>query len=94
MQNSGASAPGPDGLPYGVWKSLHGLAVDCLHAVALALAEENAEVMISEAFEAEEHSYNDGVLVFLPKTESGTAQSEDSLRSREHQAVEHHQHRQ
>ena len=44
------SAPGPDGLPYGVWQALGELGVDILWGVALALEREDAPNLIDEAY--------------------------------------------
>ena len=44
------SAPGPDGLPYGVWQALGELGVDILWGVALALEREDAPDLIDEAY--------------------------------------------
>ena len=44
------SAPGPDGLPYGVWQALGDLGVDILGGVALVFERDDATSLLDEAY--------------------------------------------
>ena len=71
------SAPGPDGLPYKVWRELGGLGVDILWDAMQELHELNAIATLHEAI-GEDHSFNAGIMACLPKTAIGqTDEGED-----------------
>ena len=70
------SAPGPDGLPYGVWRALGPLAVDLLTSVAGAMQQADSTVLIDEAYWDDSLSFNGSTLVCLPKKPSGVTESD------------------
>ena len=56
------SAPGPDGIPYGIWKKIEPLATPIIHNVAVAMQNPNAVVP---------KDFNRAFLFCLPKKPSG-----------------------
>ena len=75
IQQSRNSAPGPDGIPYIVWRSLGDLAIDLLLEVAELLESRDSSELLQAAYHDELveglHGYNLGKLVCLPKKASG-----------------------
>ena len=75
---SGSSAPGPDGLPYAVWRRLGPLAETVLHEAAASLSTSGASAEMTAAYADEEfatgmgHGFNHGLLVMTPKAPAGT----------------------
>ena len=70
MKLAGASAPGPDGIPYSAWQRLGETAVDILHAAGLALetCDFHAKLMDMEPDHTVlQHSFNLGILACIPK---------------------------
>ena len=76
IKHSGSSAPGPDGIPFRAWRTLGPLATSILFAVAQCLETEDAESRLQQAYYDEQletqHSYNESILVCLPKKKSTT----------------------
>ena len=75
IQQSGKAAPGPDQLPYCVWKKLGDIGVDILWSSARALGRDDAEQLLRSAYfdtsEEGRHDFNLGKLVCLPKKPAG-----------------------
>ena len=76
IQESGDTAPGPDGILYEAWRQLGTLAVTTLWQVATLLESPDASHQLSEAYTDEltedlHHSYNLGNLVCLAKKPAG-----------------------
>jgi hypothetical protein len=70
---AGASAPGPDGIPYAMWKQLGRPAVQMIWEVAQELHQPEAEATLAAAYRDEHHcGFNEGLLVFIPKKPSAT----------------------
>ena len=63
---SSNSSPGPDGIPYGVWKILKKHAAHLLHGAFLEIINSNDPAAIAERYP----EFNESILVFLPKTAS------------------------
>ena len=62
------STPGPDGIPFQVWRKLGSLAAECIHNAYLVLATpQGADTMMTEHPE-----FNASDVVFLPKAVTGT----------------------
>ena len=51
MRAAGSSAPAPDGLPYGAWKSLGEVAVEVLWQAAEQLRKEDNREMLGQAYD-------------------------------------------
>ena len=61
LQLAGASAPGPDGVPYEAWRRLNATAVDLLHAAGRALESSAFHARLMEMEEDDsllQHSFN------------------------------------
>ena len=67
------SAPGPDGIPYRAWRNLGKLAVEVLHSALAELCSEDAERILQQ----EMPSFNESLLMFLPKKAAGTMEDGD-----------------
>ena len=72
---SNDSSPGPDGIPFGVWRALGHLGIEILLDVAEFMEKGEAEATFIEAYQDEcqegEHNYNTSTLVCLPKEATG-----------------------
>jgi len=75
VEVAGESAPGPDQLPYSVWRKLGGFGIDVLWKASHALTFADAERTLLEAYSDEggcnEHNFNLGILVCLAKKPTG-----------------------
>ena len=75
VAQSNNSSPGPDGIPFGVWRALGHLGTEILLDVAEFMEKGEAEVTFIEAYQDEcqegEHNYNTSTLVCLPKEATG-----------------------
>lgn len=76
---AGNSAPGPDGIPFEVWRKLGPLGSSIIHRVLLSSMEEGAEARFDEArnIHGDLGDYNLATMVFLPKKPSGRAEDKD-----------------
>ena len=72
---SNDSSPGPDGIPFGVWRALGHLGIEILLDVAEFMEKGEAEATFIEAYQDEcqegEHNCNTSTLVCLPKEATG-----------------------
>jgi len=72
---SSDTAPGPDGIPYRAWRALGKLAVTVLYDVATALSTHDHAETLRQAYHDEtpddNHLYNLGTLICLPKKPAG-----------------------
>ena len=72
---AGNSSPGPDGIPYAVWRTLKELGVSILFGVAVALERHDAQELLKAAYSDEgndqSHDFNLSTMVSLPKAASG-----------------------
>ena len=69
------TAPGPDGIPYNAWKKLGPLGASTLRQAIRKLGEDNARAALcgmSGNGDHQEHLFNLGNMVFLPKKPAGT----------------------
>ncbi len=75
IRRAGNSAPGPDGIPYKAWQALGDLGLQVLFGVLGEIGNEDLNELLKEgdvdAGEGE-HSFNLGLMIFLPKKISGT----------------------
>jgi hypothetical protein len=72
IQQAGHGMPGPDRIPYKIWKKLGSIGIDILHEAALALSSDQSRTLLDEAYpEQQGHEFNLGILCCLPKTKSG-----------------------
>ena len=60
VRRASRSSPGPDGIPYAAWKRLGKVGTDILFEAAELLGKESID-------EIDDHSFNIGDMVFLPK---------------------------
>ena len=70
IDRAGASAPGPDGIPYSAWKALGPLGCDVLFGAADSLEQEGNLEALQAVFPVDEQgtsAFNAGLMVFLPK---------------------------
>ena len=63
LKLSNNSAPGPDGIPYGAWRSLGDLAIDTLHDAFHALFRSDGQELLRRDYPG----FNESLLFFLPK---------------------------
>ena len=68
---SNNSSPGPDGIPYGIWRVLKQHGAQLLHAAYLEIINSDDPKAIAERYP----EFNESILVFLPKT--ATEKSEE-----------------
>ena len=73
IKAAGATAPGPDGIPYSHWKGLGDLAATTLHDTLGALMEEDSEAAMLRDYGLGDNRFGDcdfngSLLVLLPKT--------------------------
>ncbi len=97
VELSGESTPGPHGVPYAAWRTLGGLGVGHLTAVAKEHYGPNSSQTLSEAFPlvAEAISaFHAGVMVFIPKKVPQTQEGCDLNAPVEFQTADDRQHRQ
>ena len=69
------TAPGPDGIPYMAWKRLGPLAATILHKAIQRLGEDNSHSALCSMNgndDLQEHLFNLGYMVFLPKKPAGS----------------------
>jgi hypothetical protein len=65
---SNRSAPGPDGIPYKVWRLLGDTAVETLWQAAQELQRPDAPELLEQAYQDEEvYGFNSGLLFFCRK---------------------------
>jgi hypothetical protein len=72
------SAPGPDGIPYKVWKELGDFGVTILWAAMAELQKPEAIETLKEAYGGM-HEFNAGVMVCLPKSATERAEDGDEV---------------
>ena len=77
IDRAGASAPGPDGIPYAAWKALGPLGCDILFGAAKCLEQEGNFEALQAVFPVDEQgtsAFNAGLMVFLPKKAPQTSE--------------------
>ena len=78
IQQSNNSAPGPDGLPYKVWRELGETGVDVLWDAMAELHEADALDILNEAYRGA-HEFNAGIMVCLPKSAVGVNEEGEDI---------------
>jgi len=63
LKLSNNSAPGPDGIPYGAWRSLGDLAVTAIHDAFSGLSSDNGQELMQRDYP----NFNESLLFFLKK---------------------------
>ncbi len=75
LRLSGNSSPGPDGIPFEVWRQLGDLSVDIFWEITRQMEAEDFEEDLREAYKDEDdlgiHSFNLNLLVCPPKAPTG-----------------------
>ena len=74
IRKAPSTMPGPDGIPYLAWKRLSWLGATILHQVSQAMGKEGAKEALHKSGDTDsqdQHSFNLGNMVFLPKSGGG-----------------------
>ena len=78
IKQSKNSSPGPDGLPYKVWRELGDTGVNVLWDAMAEMHEANALDILEEAYGGE-HEFNGGVMPCLPKSSIGVTEHGEDI---------------